>query len=80
LPSTFSPHSTSLRASGGKAVILITDCVETMLVFQLQRTIDGGELLVKGSLAFHGGFNPDVKAVFLANARFEFDLEDAGTI
>ena len=39
------------------AVILVTDCVETMLERQLQSTIDGNELLVKGSLAFHGGFN-----------------------
>ena len=80
LPSTFMPHSMSIAASGGKAVLLITDPVETMLVFQLQRINIGGERLVKGSLAFHGGFNPDVKSVFLASARFEFDLEDTGKI
>jgi hypothetical protein len=64
----------------GKPSFLSRVSVDTMLVFQLQRIIKDGELRVKGSLAFHGGFNPDVKAVFLASATFEFDLENTGTI
>ena len=58
---------------------MITDCSETVVIFQLQRsTITNEHDVVKSSLALHGGLNPDVKDVFLASASFEFDLENPG--
>lgn len=77
LPSTFSPNSISVLSSGRKAVLLLTDCVGTIIVFQLQRTASE-EPLVKSSLALYGGLNPGIEQVFLASASHDFDLEKEG--
>jgi hypothetical protein len=77
LPSTFTPNSMAVSSSGRKAVLLLTDCVGTIIVFQLQRT-GSEEPLVKCSLALYGGLNPGIEKVYLASASHDFDLEKQG--
>jgi hypothetical protein len=79
LPSTFTPMSMSIIDSNDKAVLLISDCVETIFIFQFQRSFSGDELTINSSLALHGGVNPGVENVFMASASFQFDLAHTGT-
>jgi hypothetical protein len=80
LPSTLTPLSMSIIDSNDKAVLLISDCIETIVIFQLQRLLSGDEITVHSRLALHGGVNPGIENVFLASASFHFDLEHAGMI
>eukprot|EP00548_Thalassiothrix_antarctica_P011723 CAMPEP_0194163202 /NCGR_PEP_ID=MMETSP0152-20130528/79913_1 /TAXON_ID=1049557 /ORGANISM="Thalassiothrix antarctica, Strain L6-D1" /LENGTH=900 /DNA_ID=CAMNT_0038873175 /DNA_START=1796 /DNA_END=4495 /DNA_ORIENTATION=+ len=78
------------QSESRKAVVLVTDTGNTLepslLIFQLQtqsligksedRERDARTMVIKCSLALHGGLSSDQENIFLANAFFRFNLLD----